>query len=99
MHLRKNRAFSEYSQYYNPLAPIGISEEPGTIYPIAQALEKPPEVSYQVLIFGTYNLVVEVFCRDREHLTIFITNQIQIIQGVRSTETLVTGKIISLSFL
>jgi DNA-binding Lrp family transcriptional regulator len=41
---------------------------------------------------------VEVFCRDREHLTKFIINQIQAIQGVRATETLVIGKIFKLSF-
>jgi len=72
--------------------------EPGTIYPVAEALGKLPEVSYLVLILGTYDLVVEVFCRDREHLTEYITNQIQTIQGVRATETLVIGKIFKLSF-
>jgi len=83
---------------YNSPALIGISVEPGTIYAVAQGLEKFPEVSYLVLTLGTYDLVVEVFCRDREHLTEFITNQIQTIQGVRSTETLVIGKIFKLSF-
>jgi len=86
MHLRKNGAYSAQCQYYNPLSLIGISVEPGTIYIVA-------EVSYLVLILGAYNLVVEVFCRDREHLTNFITNQIQTIEGVRATETLVIGKI------
>ena len=83
---------------YNSPALIGISVEPGTIYSVAQALEKLPEVSYLVLILGVYDLVVEVFCRDREHLTKFITNQIQTIQGIRTTETLVIGKIFKLSF-
>ena len=83
---------------YNSPALIGISVEPGTIYSVAGALEKLPEVSYLVLILGAYDLVVEVFCRDREHLTKFITNQIQTIQGVRATEALVIGKIFKLSF-
>jgi len=83
---------------YNSPALIGISVEPGTIYSVAQALEKLPEVSYLVLILGGFDLVVEVFCRDREHLTKFIINQIQAIQGVRATETLVIGKIFKLSF-
>ena len=72
--------------------------DPGTIYPFSRALEKLPEVSYLVLILGVYDLVVEVFCRDREHLTNFITDQIQTIQGVRATEPLVIGKIYKLSF-
>jgi DNA-binding Lrp family transcriptional regulator len=93
MHLQKNGAYSAHCQYYNPLSLIGISVEPGTIYIVAETLGKLTEVSYLVLIFGAYNLVVEVFCRDREHLTNFITNQIQTIEGVRATETLVIGKI------
>ena len=83
---------------YNAPALIGITVEPGTIYSVAQALEKLPEVSYLVLILGGYDLVVEVFCRDREHLTAFITDQIQTVPGVRATETLVIGKIFKLSF-
>lgn len=83
---------------YNAPALIGITVEPGAIYSVAQAVEKHPEVSYLVLILGAYDLVVEVFCRDREHLTEFITNQIQTVQGVRTTETLVIGKIFKLSF-
>jgi Lrp/AsnC family transcriptional regulator for asnA, asnC and gidA len=83
---------------YNAPALIGICVEPGTIYAVAQALEKLPEVSYLVLILGGYDLVVEVFCRDREHLTQLITDQIQTVQGIRTTETLVIGKIFKLSF-
>ena len=83
---------------YNAPALIGITVEPGTIYSVAQALEKFPEVSYLVLVLGGYDLVVEVFCRDREHLTTFITDQIQTVPGVRATETLVIGKIFKLSF-
>jgi len=83
---------------YNAPALIGITVEPGTIYSVAQALENLPEVSYLVLILGGYDLVVEVFCRDREHLTAFITDQIQTVPGVRATETLVIGKIFKLSF-
>lgn len=83
---------------YNSPALIGISVEPGSINTVAQTLEKMPEVSYLVLTLGGYDLMVEVFCRNREHLTDLITNQIQSIQGVRITETLVIGKIFKLSF-
>ena len=83
---------------YNAPALIGVNVEPGKIYTVAEALEKLTEVSYLVLTLGGYDLVLEVFCRDREHLTKFITNQIQDIPGVRSTETLVIGQIFKLSF-
>lgn len=83
---------------YNAPALIGVQVEPGSIYAVAETLENLPEISYLVLTLGGYDLVLEVFCRDREHLTRFITNQIQEIPGVRSTETLVIGNIFKLSF-
>ena len=83
---------------YNAPALIGISTESGEINSVACTLEQIPEVSYLVLILGAYDLLVEVYCRDREHLTDLITNQIQSIPGIRTTETLVIGKIFKLSF-
>jgi len=83
---------------YNAPALIGVSVTPGAIHTVAGALEKLPEVSYLVLTLGAHDLMVEVFCRDREHLTNLITDQIQAIPGLRSTETLVIGKIFKLSF-
>lgn len=83
---------------YNAPALIGVSVEPGAIQVVAEALEKLSEVTYLVLTLGGYDLMVEVFCRDREHLTELITEQIQTTPGVRATETLVIGKIFKLSF-
>jgi Lrp/AsnC family transcriptional regulator for asnA, asnC and gidA len=77
---------------------VGISTEAGASNRVAQTLEKMPEVSYLVLTLGGYDLMVEVFCRDRDHLTDLIANKIQSIPGIRSTETLVIGKIFKLSF-
>lgn len=87
-----------FSLGYNAPALIGISIESGKINTVAKALELIPEVSYLVLTLGGFDLMVEVFCRDREHLTNLITNQIQAITGIRATETLVIGKIFKLSF-
>ena len=83
---------------YNAPALIGVSVAPGAIHTVAEALEKLPEVTYLVLTLGGFDLMVEVFCRDRKHLTYLITEQIQITPGVRATETLVIGKIYKLSF-
>jgi len=83
---------------YRAPALIGITTEPGTTESVARAIEQLAEVSYLVLTLGTFDLMVEVFCRDLAHLTHLITNQIQTIPGIRSTETLVVGKIFKLSF-
>ena len=83
---------------YNSPALIGISVEPRSTRAVAQELEKLPEVSYLVLTLGGYDLMVEVFCRDREHLTKFIMDQVQVIEDIRATETLMIGEIFKLSF-
>jgi Lrp/AsnC family transcriptional regulator for asnA, asnC and gidA len=84
---------------YDAPALIGISTKPGAIDSVVQALEQQiPEISYLVMTLGRYDLMVEVFCRDREHLTDLITKKIQAIPGIRATETLVIGKIFKLSF-
>ena len=83
---------------YDSPALIGISIESGALDSVVQTLEEISEVSYLVLTLGGFDLVVEVFCRDREHLVDLITNHIQTIEGIRSTETLVIGEIYKLSF-
>jgi Lrp/AsnC family transcriptional regulator for asnA, asnC and gidA len=65
---------------------------------LAKTLEQMPEVSYLVLTLGACGLVVEVYCRDHDHLKNLITDKIQSIKGVRSTETLVIGKLFKLGF-
>lgn len=82
------------------LAPaiICIKVEPGVMDIVANAIAELPEVSYLVLTLGFSDLIVEVFCRDLQHLTELCMDRIQRIQGVQSTETLVIGKSYKLSY-
>jgi len=43
-------------------------------------------------------LLVEVYCRNLQHLTNLVTQQIQLIPGVRNTETLMVAKMYKLSY-
>ena len=79
-------------------AMIGISTEPGKIEAVAKAVSELPEVSYLVLTLGAYDLLVEVYCRNLQHLTNLVTQQIQLIPGVRTTETLMVAKMYKLSY-
>lgn len=97
--LRTIAVIDPFTVGYNSPAMVGISVEPGMNNLVAQALKKMPEVSNLVLTMGRYDLMVEVFCRDRVHLTEVITDLIQSIPGVQDTETLVIGKIFKLSYL
>jgi Lrp/AsnC family transcriptional regulator for asnA, asnC and gidA len=77
---------------------IGINTEPGKIDEVGKILCKFPEVSYQVMTLGSYDLIIEVFCKDLLHLTKFVTDDLQNIPGIRSTETLTIAKIYKLSW-
>ena len=77
---------------------IGVSVEPGLVDHVATSLTKLPEISYLVTTLGSYDLVVEVFCRDVAHLSGLVTEDIRSIPGVRSTETLMISRSFKLSY-
>ena len=77
---------------------IGITVEPGKTDEIGIKICQFPEVSYQVMTLGSYDLIVEVFCKDLAHLTNFITIDLQNIPGIRTTETLTIAKVYKLSW-
>ena len=79
-------------------AMIGIKTESGKIEEVAKAIAELPEVSYVVLTLGSYDLLVEVYCRNLQHLTHLVTREIQLIPGVWSTETLMVARIYKLSY-
>jgi len=87
-----------YALGFQAPALIGASVEPGTIDQVARAIAELPEVSYLVMTLGPFDLVIEVFCRDLPHLTHLVTQQIHLIPGVRSTETLMIARSYKLSY-
>ena len=74
---------------YEASAMVAISAEPGLAHGIARALAQVPEVGHLVTTLGTYDLILQIFCRDVSHLSDVVTQQIQHVPGVRATETLV----------
>ena len=87
-----------YALGFDAPAVIAVTVEPGTTDQVANKIVELPEVSYLVMTLGSHDLIVEVFCRDLPHLTQLITEQIQLISGVRSTETLVIARTYKLSY-
>ncbi len=77
---------------------IGVSIEPGKIDQVAREMAELPEVSYLVMTLGSFDLVVEVFCRDLSHINELLTQQIHLMSGVRSTETLMIAQSYKLSY-
>jgi len=87
-----------YTLGLNAPAIIAVSVEPAAADQVARAIAALPEVSYLVMTLGSFDLIVEVFCRDLPHLVNLITQQIHLIPGVRSTETLMIARSYKLSY-
>jgi len=77
---------------YEATAVVAVSAEPGLADQIAREVDRVPEVSHLVTTLGSYDLILEVYCRDLAHLKDVVTRQIQQIPGVRATETLVIAE-------
>ena len=87
-----------YALGFQAPAVIGISVEPTLAEQVARAIASLPEVSYVVMTLGSFDLIVEVFCRDLPHLSELITQRICQIPGVRTTETLMIARSYKLTY-
>jgi Lrp/AsnC family transcriptional regulator for asnA, asnC and gidA len=67
-------------------AMIGLKIE-GDLRGVADTIAAIPEVSYVVVVSGSFDLLMEVVCEDDEHLLALLNDTVRSIPGVRSTET------------
>lgn len=72
---------------YHAPAIIGVSIQPPHLEKAAAEIAAMPEVSYLIMVAGEYDLIVEVFCRDREHLAAFLKDQLLQVTGVQRAQT------------
>jgi len=79
-------------------AMIGISVQANLISSIADEIAKLPEVAYLFQAAGEFDLVAEVFCKDREHFVSFLNNKLQQIPGVERTQSFLILKMHKLSY-
>jgi Lrp/AsnC family transcriptional regulator, regulator for asnA, asnC and gidA len=76
-----------YQLGYNAPAIIGITATPSELDHVAEQIAAFTETSYLLMVTGPYDLIVEIMCRDREHLTNFLNNNLRKISGVLSVHT------------
>ncbi len=74
---------------FHTVALIGIKADGRRLREIAHHIAAFDEVIYLVLTTGTYDILVEVVCRDNAHLLEFLTDRLHTVEGVRDTETFV----------
>lgn len=70
---------------------IGIRLERGSMYrEVVKCLEAIPEIIECHFTTGPYTMLCKLYARDNEHLMDLLNNKIQGIEGVVSTETLIS---------
>ena len=70
---------------------IGIRLERGSMYRgVVKCLEAIPEIVECHFTTGPYTMLCKLYARDNEHLMELLNNRIQGIDGVVSTETLIS---------
>jgi Lrp/AsnC family transcriptional regulator for asnA, asnC and gidA len=84
---------------YHMMALIGVRADGNRIREIARQLASLEEVIYLVLCTGTYDILVEVICRDNAHLLQFLTERLRAVEGVRDTETFIYLEIVKEAYL
>jgi Lrp/AsnC family transcriptional regulator for asnA, asnC and gidA len=72
---------------YDTPALIGVVVQPPYLEDAAAEIATFPEVSYLIMVSGEYDLMVEVFCRNREQLASLIRDRLQKVIGVQRTQT------------
>lgn len=76
---------------YNTCTYVGIRLEKGSMYKrVVDELRAIPEIVECHYTTGPYSILVKLYARDNEQLMDLLNNKIQGIQGVDSTETLIS---------
>ncbi len=76
-----------YRLGFDAPAVISVSVQPPLLEKVTDTISKFPEVSYLIMVSGEFDLLVEVLCRDREHLASFLNEKMLRVPGVTNTQT------------
>lgn len=76
---------------FKTCAYIGIFlDHPGNYKKIIEEFEIIPEIIECHYTTGNYSLFIKVYARDNDHLRQILTDSIQVLDGIKSTETLIS---------
>ena len=79
---------------YKTMAMIGVRVDGDKMLTAADTIKALDEVVYLVVTSGRYDILVEVMCRDHEHLLDFLTEKLYKVEGVQQSESFVHLKIV-----
>ncbi len=76
---------------------IGISVQLQHLHEVSDALVSMPEVRYVGASTGRYDVIIEAFVADHEHLLEFVSNGLGSMAGVTTIETSLILKVTKFS--
>jgi Lrp/AsnC family transcriptional regulator for asnA, asnC and gidA len=76
-----------YRLGFDAPAIISVSVQPPLLETVAKTIAKFPEVSYLIMVSGEFDLLVEVLCKDRDHLATFLNEKLLRVTGITNTKT------------
>jgi Lrp/AsnC family transcriptional regulator for asnA, asnC and gidA len=82
----------------NLSAILGVSVELTAIHEVANTIRSYPEVRYVGMSAGRYDLMVEAFFVDQEHLLEFVTDKLGGLSGITNLETSIILKVVKFSY-
>jgi Lrp/AsnC family transcriptional regulator for asnA, asnC and gidA len=77
---------------------LGVSVDLPAMQAVADTIKTYPEVRYVGLATGRYELLVEAFFVDQEHLLDFVTKRLGALAGVTNLETSIILKVVKFSY-
>ena len=77
---------------------LGVSVDLPVMQEVAETIKTYPEVRYVGLSAGRYELLVEAFFADQEHLLDFVTRRLGALAGVTNLETSIILKVVKFSY-
>jgi Lrp/AsnC family transcriptional regulator for asnA, asnC and gidA len=83
-----------YRVGFNSPATILVSIEPDCMESAIAEIVEFPEVSYVSMLTGEFELMVDVMCRDSDHLTEFLMQNLSKVKGIKSYRTAIILRIV-----
>ena len=72
---------------YQVAAIVGVSIQGGNIDQAGGVIASFPEVSDVLMVSGEFDLILQVYCRDRDHFSQFLNQDLRPVSGVTQTQT------------
>jgi Lrp/AsnC family transcriptional regulator for asnA, asnC and gidA len=83
---------------FDRMALIGVKVRPGSVRAVCEAVSAFPETSYVAATAGSFDVIVEVICRDTAHFTELLTGRLHAVDGVVTAESFLVLEIHKMAY-